>query len=883
MPLLNDILVWASTNLTPWQRDAMRRLFLRPELAQEDFDDLYAMLKSAHDLPDTKNLQPIPLSQEHLPAHASSASPIVLLMLRDLNSVNRIAPGQMLAFSPNGITIVYGGNGSGKSGYARVLKRACRARDSSETVHPNAYDPAAAKNVPEAVFDVDLGGTPRSIVWKRDSASPDELSSIAVFDGRCARAYLDDEQDVAYLPYGLDIVENLAQRVLPELSQRLNAEITAVNTDTMPFVDLVGETCVGKLIQSLGASTDPRTVAKLATLSADETTRLADLDRTLAEQDPLAKAKLLRQSAQRIEGLVSRIDTAVVCVADAAVEKLKLMDTETEAAAAAASAAAVQFRATDVLLPGTGEVVWKTLFDAARRFATEHAYPNEPFPKIDEDARCLLCQQPFARDAAERMRRFEEFVQQDTAKTAAQKAEQLRTVTQKVEVAALGFGLDDPLVDELGALNADMLNATRDYESRVNARRRWMVDAVKVHTWGVAPAIDGDARPELKKLSAGLIAHATEFEKAADQAKKKALETERAELRARVSLSLRKQAILDLIERMRLKATLTRCKYDLKTKAISDQAREFASQFVTTTLKDALDEEFASLGVGHIRTKLNPRVEQGKTKHKLVLELPVTRQLHEILSEGEQRAIAIGSFLAELSLAGHRGGIVFDDPVSSLDHYRRRDVAHRLAAEAKNRQVIILTHDTVFLAELLHEIDMQRVPFRVHHVEWAGSFAGHVNDGLPWEHQPYKDRLDKLEKDQRALEKRWPLYPNANEMAEMRQQYDRLRATIERVIEDFVLNGVIKRFDRVKVGNLAQVVGLTNAECDEIARLHNACCEVVTAHDPSSVKNAPVPSATQLAQDIADLKTVIADIKTRRKSPAVSTIAAPAASPMGTF
>lgn len=880
MPLLNDILVWASANLPLWQRDAMRRLFLSPELQREDFDDLYAMFKSARGISDAENRQPIPLAPSHLPVQSAPASPIVLLSLRDLKNVNRIASGQKLAFSPNGMTVVYGGNGSGKSGYARVLKRACRARDASETVHSNAFDPRAAAHIPEAVFDIDVGNSPRSVVWKRNSAAPDELSSIAVFDGRCARAYLDDEQDVAYLPYGLDIVESLGQHVLPELSQRLHAEITAVNTDTTPYADLVGDTVVGQLVRSLSASTDPLTITSLTALTTDEESRLAELDKTLSEQDPRAKAKLLRQSAQRIDGLVSRIDAAVAWVADAAIEKLKVIDTEAEAAAAAASAAAVRFRAADALLPGTGEAAWKALFDSARLFASENAYPNEVFPKIDAGARCLLCQQPLDQDAAARMRRFEEFVQRDTARTAAEKSQLRSDVTQKIDAAALAFGLDEALVGELESLNTGVLTATRDYENTVGARRRWMLGAIKVHIWGAYPAIDGDSRPELRKLASGLVAQAIEFERAADQAKKKTLEAERAEFRARVNLSLRKQPILDLIERMRVKAVLIKCKDDLRTKAISDKAKEFANQAVTTTLKNALDAEFQSLGVGHIKTKLNERVEQGKMKHKLVLELPVTRKLDEILSEGEQRAIAIGSFLAELRLAGHRGGIVFDDPVSSLDHHRRRDVARRVVVEAKSRQVIILTHDTVFLAELLHEIEAQNVAFLVHHVEWAGSFSGHVNDGLPWEHEPYPDRLDKLEKEQRKLEERWPAYPNAQERAEMEQQYVRLRATIERVVQDVVFNDVIHRYrDHIKVGKLRGVVGFTQAEFDEIARLHTACCDVDPSHDPSSARNALVPTATQLAQDIAALRAVVAAIKSRRKGPAESAGAAAPAAP----
>jgi hypothetical protein len=41
-------------------------------------------------------------------------------------------------------------------------------------------------------------------------------------------------------------------------------------------------------------------------------------------------------------------------------------------------------------------------------------------------------------------------------------------------------------------------------------------------------------------------------------------------------------------------------------------------------------------------------------------------------------------------------GIVFDDPVSSLDHMRREQIARRLAREAKVRQVNVFTHDLAF-------------------------------------------------------------------------------------------------------------------------------------------------------------------------------------------
>jgi hypothetical protein len=382
--------------------------------------------------------------------------------------------------------------------------------------------------------------------------------------------------------------------------------------------------------------------------------------------------------------------------------------------------------------------------------------------------------------------------------------------------------------------------------------------------------LDGDPRTGLKLLSANIIAQATDLEKVGNEEQKKLLEAERTELRARTSLSPRLKAVLDIIQRMQVKAKLTKCKDDLKTKAISDKAKEFASQAVTAALKNALDTEFKALGVGHIKTKLNSRVDQVKMMHKLVLDLPITKKLDEILSEGEQRAIAIGSFLAELHLAGHQGGIVFDDPVSSLDHHRRMDVARRLVEEAKKRQVIVLTHDTVFLSELRGEISRQNVPHLIHHLEWRDGFPGYISAGLPWEHKSYEDRIDKLEKVQREMSKNWPVYPNEEDRARMTGQYSLLRATIERAVQDIVLNGVVRRYDQyIRVDNLKGVMGLEQVEHDEILRLYRACHDIVNAHDPSSAKNASVPSAQQLGKDIEALKATVNRIKDMRKKGSV--------------
>jgi len=493
LSLLNDILVWSNTSLPTWQRDALRRLFQKEVLDQQGLDDLYAMLKSAHGVPDPENREPDPLSQKHLPVQTANAAPVILRAMRDLKHVNRIPNGQILEFAPKGMTVIYGGNAAGKSGYSRVLKQACRARDSLETVHPDAFDIKAIKSIPEATFDIEINGKTSSLGWRRGVEPPDDLSTIAVFDAKCARAYL-DEGDVAYLPYGLDIVESLGRHVLPELTRCLKAEIGAINTDTMPFTDLIGDTAVGKLIKSLGPKTDPAKVNTLATLTETDTKRLAELEKSLAENDPKAKAKILRLSAQRVDGLISRIDGALAWVNDAAVEKLKGYDEESEAATKAEIVAAEKFRAGAPLLSGTGEKTWKILFESARRFSTEIAYPGNPFPYLGSDAQCPLCQQVLDYESVERMRRFQEFVEQDTAKIANEKHEQCDKSSKKIKEASLNFSLDTALTEELKLFDEALLQATQDFEKKVVVRRKWMLGALNSHVWDEVPGLVNDPR-----------------------------------------------------------------------------------------------------------------------------------------------------------------------------------------------------------------------------------------------------------------------------------------------------------------------------------------------------------------------------------------------------
>ena len=55
-------------------------------------------------------------------AGSAQSDPLRLRSLSKVSGVNALSPGATINFSP-GLTILYGENGTGKTGYTRILKR----------------------------------------------------------------------------------------------------------------------------------------------------------------------------------------------------------------------------------------------------------------------------------------------------------------------------------------------------------------------------------------------------------------------------------------------------------------------------------------------------------------------------------------------------------------------------------------------------------------------------------------------------------------------------------------------------------------------------------------------------------------------------------------
>jgi energy-coupling factor transporter ATP-binding protein EcfA2 len=867
--VLHELLDW-SANRPSWQRDALRRIVVVGKLDSTDIKELGALCRTKHDVNVSETAAKAqPLEALHLPTASDSEKPVTLKSIGALKGVNRLPPSQVVPFGGSpGLTVIYGDNGSGKSGYARVLKKACRSRGASPVIQPDAFaSPPSSPATASIVFQV--GDKEQTITWTDNAASDARLSNVFIFDGSTAGNYLEQEGPASFTPYGLDILPKLS-KTCDAVKDGLKQEIDLINTEIAStkknwIVDPA--TSVGKMISGLGSKTKDEDVNALAGLNEAETKRLkelSDLLRTNSKQ----KAKETRAAAERLTAFAVLLKAATNNFSETEISALKKCLEEANTTAEAAKAFA-SGRFDSSHLTGTGEDFWRKLWEAAREYSELAAYKDKEFPATADDAKCLLCQQPVKADAAERLKAFQVFYTDKSQQLAKEAAQKLKAAKDKIDRLASLENDHKKTEADLSDATAEQLLVIKTFVTTSDEILKTLKENLSKGVWNSITNLPPSPEKLVTELASKLQARAKEEDGADDPVARKKLESERDELTGREWLGKTKADVLAQIARHKKISILELCQKDTATASVTSKNAELTKQLVTDAFCERFKTELDELGLQTIGVKLQDiRGSKGETKFGLRLNPASTLAVHEVASEGEQRCIALAAFLAELSQAGHKSALVFDDPVSSLDHWHRERIACRLVKESKTRQVVVFTHDAVFLNDLCAQVEENSASGTYSHLAWNGSEPGHCYDGLPWDCKSPEDRLDKLEKMCGEITKTWGPKPSEKNIAEMRGAYSWLRQTLERMVEKVVFADVVFRYrSYVNMKQLKRAVGFTQSECDEIDRLFKRCCDVTDSHDAAQGKQATIPDPAALKKDIDATKTLLSGIRSRQKAP----------------
>jgi predicted ABC-type transport system involved in lysophospholipase L1 biosynthesis ATPase subunit len=265
-----------------------------------------------------------------------------------------------------------------------------------------------------------------------------------------------------------------------------------------------------------------------------------------------------------------------------------------------------------------------------------------------------------------------------------------------------------------------------------------------------------------------------------------------AEVDGRQALSERSTEILTRHAGLKKVAAIEAAKAKTKTGEVSRKITKFSSALVESELQAALEVQLAALNFRGLEVEPKARTKAGAPMMGLRFKTVDGAPLTAVLSQGEQRRLALASFLAEMEVLPGGSPVVFDDPATSIDQEGRRHIARTITRLAADRQVIVFTHEMSFVHELQRQTD-PNVPLNIQHVVRIGDSTGNVRASLPWEGLASSKRKGPLGDSLTAVRKAYETGDPDVYAGPVHEFCRMLREAFERTVEDRILAGVITR------------------------------------------------------------------------------------------
>lgn len=874
MDIMNSIITWAKSQPL-WQQVAIADLINVKEIDDSQIANYVRMAKLEISSPSALS-EEIGSPLEDLETERTEESIVVQLKeVEATQNINLIADGSVLPLEKEGLNLIYGNNAAGKSGYTRILKNTCNCRH-SEDIKGSADRPHTDEC--RATVRYEVNGSDEVFEWSTGVEKNAALQTIHVFDEKSSNRFIAKENDIKYMPLGMDVLSNLAT-IISSVAVKLKEEndiLSSGLTDFDPIFSGLEGTQAYSVVSNLAAKNAKELHDQLKVVSEKEKLRIIELEKSIpikeskspstqrqVEVTLLARLKGIQQFVQKLRDSLEKdnFETAIdlirkVNAANQATSKARELEFDSES-----------------FLDGTGDDSWKMLWKAAKEYSETVAYPGHEHPYTGDEAKCVLCQQPILPEASERMQAFDAFVSDRSQEIARQAKTTLDrfidTYTQSAlsdsYIADLSEIISEdeyPAIEELSSSLKEINTAHEAYRLKFEA----LQEDVELQDLSRHMSNLDDFNGVINEID---LKHKTPLD---DKKYEEELEAERKELRglqARVLLESHDKTIQEDIESYSQRIIVNSASRLASTTSVSSKIGVLSNDHVVANLAKVFNEELIASFSGKVKAELKrARTDRGVPYCEIVLtgtnKEYKGESVQSVLSEGEQKVVALAGFFAELSQSPAKSAIVFDDPVTSLDNTNLRKIARRIARAASDRQVIVFTHNIVFANELEDAIEKlgDTVKFKSRSI-FKFRNSGIVKEGLDFDNMNVVQRIDLLQKSITPIKAKYDS-GNPSVKGEVVSYYRNLRITWERAIEEVLFNRTIIRYRRdIKPSSLKDVI-IEQADKDSVFLEMEKCAQYV--HDLSD-EAGPVetPEPNTLKADLEELKKWIVVVKDRRK------------------
>lgn len=640
-----------------------------------------------------------------LSSHPSSEDQqkLIINKVTHIKGVNALIPNQSISFSPS-LTVVYGLNGTGKSGYFRIIHELAggiRQKNILSNIR-------SQNDVLEVDLDYSLNGIKQSTFkWQnRNERGKFPFNHVAVFDSEYLPILLNErESTVNIVPLGLHLFQIITSIIddyklqLEEQQHELEVSIP----DLQPLIDSIHSANIKLLFQvnSLTSAKDTL-LSGNNSMTVDDIAKLKELQqkRNDLEKNNIADSKkLLEQEKVEIELLVSHLDRVK-----------KLLEETTPSASSAILNLSIKkkdredkIQQFDILknVPSQNSEEWQTFIESAEKYGVKIKQTT-----FDNKKTCIYCHQLLDDKALKLIQAYSKYLSDKSQEDFKSAVETINNIRKILENSTI----DNNISENLTAL---LSGVKLDEQLNLNVGIDQAIKKAKAHRQALLDALNGKA----------LISNTYSFD--VSKIDIALLELVRS-IKTRIDnfglSEVKKQEtivkIKSQIEKLEDKQTLSKWKDKIEsyfsigskvqkyknvnskiiTTAITVLGSKAHDELLTESIRKSFEDELKALGKD-VEVNLE-KTGAGKGTVRTCIKI-LGSDVSDILSDGEQKASCLALFLGE-AIQQTVNPIVFDDPVTSVDHEVAGLFAKRLLQISNERQVIVFTHNKLFYDSIFY-------------------------------------------------------------------------------------------------------------------------------------------------------------------------------------
>lgn len=805
-----------------------------------------------HFLQDIGFVYPIPLPPLTIikPNFTPTSKEIVLTRLSEVKGVNKLAEDQIMEFSPN-ITVVYGNNGVGKTGYSRILKAQGYSFDSNINILSNVHETQINQS---ARLDFNSDGTPIYLNWQGGRPESD-LNAVSVFNSDCVNISLSSTRELLVTPKGFYLF-TLVTNELSQLMSLLNAQYVIYPIQLPWKVQLQEATVQKTYIDSLAHSSNKGLLDELSVFTEEHKKFLTEKEQELKNLNKvnlevrfkninfiLSELTSVISTVKNTQSHLTKADWDVIIIYN---DALKILKAKTQLGIASlAETFGLEHFDTDEFSNFLKSA------DAYIKLLAKENYPN------NSDDTCVYCKQDLqSQEARKLIDNYTKILNDNTQTEIAKYINLKNEIVERVNLVNETIIFHYPV---FGVLDDDRIIQPREIID-FNARVKLFKDHILNDTVIEELAFDINYLTIIQFLEAKQAEHIVLRDTLVEMLKNLTtieikLKFEIAELKDRKLLSENKVSVLTCINNLYAHKLLNENKSQFNTGTLSVKTTQAREELVAQDFQQKFTAELTGFRKQHLGVNLSFFSQQGSSR---IRQNVAQHNINEVLSEGEQKTIALCEFLTELQLDTTIAPVVFDDPVNSLDYLIINDVAKRLVDLSKERQVIVFTHNVLFFNAFFgwkgHLLYRGITDFIFYNVKANGVNTGILSDGTPINKLgTYMGKLNSICNN--GLGGR-----NENEVAS--EGYAYLRTSLELLVSNTIFKEIVGRYRNNIMMTLFPAVKGDKIEVHkaEIDSMFSRASGFINAHSHPEEQHSP-PTMNDLRADFERFKIIETDFK----------------------